>query len=275
MVEKTCVATMNKVLLFALLFFPLCGDEPPEKAGRIAQHYTDSIEEPEAALFVPPPGWLAADPDQLPKSVKAMVIGKGSHDYPPSINLGMERYEGSLKNYLKTIKTINESQHASWKDLGQIATESGNASLSQVDMQTEWGDVRLMHAIIVRYGTAYILTAAALKEDFPEHYKEFFAALRSLKINKDVYEMCKNPELRAKLQYSVQHLKKEWLELVNEAKSIRPDQPAPSADQLFCSETFQKELWAPFEEQLTSEFGELGEKWKECMCNKAKQELGL
>lgn len=265
---------MNK--FFLILLLPIMGYSlEPTPEERIASHYSESIEEPEAALFVPPQGWMAADPDTLPRSVKAMVVGKGAHDYPPSINLGMEKYEGSLKSYLKNIKMINEAQNASWKDLGHIATESGNASLSQVDMKTEWGDVRLMHVIVVRYGTAYILTAAALKEDFPTHYKDFFASMRSLKINKDVYEMCKNPQMRARLQTSVQNLKRQWLDLVNEAKSIHGDQQEPLSQELFTSEPFQKELWTPFTDLLSSEFSELGDKWKECMCNKAKQELGL
>lgn len=139
----------------------------------------------EEIQFTPPAGWRFAEAGNLPKSVKVMVVGQGQSQFPPSMNLGTEEYTGNLKDYLKTIKNVNDIRHADWKDLGTIRTEAGNASLSQVDMKTQWGDVRLMHVIIMHGGMAYILTAAALKDEFPTYYKEFFKAMTSLKITKD------------------------------------------------------------------------------------------
>jgi hypothetical protein len=134
-------------------------------------------------LFTPPAGWRMADAKALPPSVKAMVIGKGAHEFPPSINLGMEIYPGTLKQYLNRIKDINKSQGTKWKDLGEIRIEAGKASLSQVDKKTEWGDVRMMHVILNREGVIYILTAAALKEEFPGFYTDFFNSLCSLRFS--------------------------------------------------------------------------------------------
>ncbi len=269
---------MNRLITLLLTTSITLSANEIEKSAEesIKEHYIAALDDPEAAIFVPPVGWLAAEPASLPSHVKALIVGKGEHEYPPSINLGAEAYEGSLKTYLKNIKMINEAQAATWKDLGQIATESGNASLSQVDMKTKWGDVRLMHAIIIRYGTAYILTASALKEEFSQFYKDFFQAMRSFKINKDVYEMVKNPEKRAKLQTAVQQLKKEWSDLVNEAKSIKPeDSIFDLSKELFYSETFQADEWDHFNGLLENEFADMGESWKENMCLKAMQELGL
>lgn len=133
--------------------------------------------------FTPPTGWRFTENSGLPKSVKIMVVGQGKHEFPPSMNLGTEHYDGTLKDYLKIIKNINATRHADWKDLGTIHTEAGNASLSQVDMHTEWGDVRMMHVILAHEGTIYILTAAALKDEFPAYYKDFFKAMTSLKIS--------------------------------------------------------------------------------------------
>lgn len=132
-------------------------------------------------VFTPPQGWFLADEKELPESVKVMVLGKGKSEYPPSINLGLEPYEGSLKSYLKIVKEINRSQHADWQDLGKIQTQAGPASLSQVDMRTEWGQVRLMHVIFVHEKVAYIMTAAAKREEFPEYHQTFFKAMKSLR----------------------------------------------------------------------------------------------
>ena len=137
-----------------------------------------------AIAFEPPTGWRCADPDQLPRSVQVMVVGKGASDYPPSINLGMEPFSGSLEDYLKIVKAINDSQNAEWKSLGTIHTKAGPGNLSQVDMNSSWGSVRLMHVILVKDGQAYILTSAAKRDEFPRFYRQFFKSMRSLHFRK-------------------------------------------------------------------------------------------
>ncbi len=131
--------------------------------------------------FNAPIGWRFAEAKDLPKSVKVMVIGKGINEFPPSINLGVEEYKGTLAQYLKKIKEINASKGFVWKDLGNVKTEAGVASLSQVDTKTNWGEVRMMHVILQKDQTIYIMTAAALACEFATYYKDFFAAFQSLK----------------------------------------------------------------------------------------------
>lgn len=139
------------------------------------------LQEANSVVFTPPKGWKLAEENSLLPSVRIMVVGTGTHEYPPSINLGTESYPGTIKQYLKRIKEINSSQGAVWKDLGKIQTEAGQASLSQVDKKTEWGDVRMMHVILNKDGMMYIITAAALKEEFSKFYKDFFTSFRSLR----------------------------------------------------------------------------------------------
>lgn len=134
-------------------------------------------------MFNPPEGWRVADANSLPKSVKIMVVGSGSGNFPPSMNLGTEKFSGTMKDYLKKIKEINSAKGLSWKSLGTLKTEAGVASLSQVDNHTEWGDVRMMHVMIKNGDTMYILTGAALKEEFPKFYSEFFKAFKSLRFD--------------------------------------------------------------------------------------------
>ena len=127
---------------------------------------------------------LKGGASQNPKScrvpVKVMVVGKGAHLFPPSINLGTEQYAGSLREYLKRVKEINKAQGNAWQDLGIIETSAGIGNLSQVDRKTEWGEVRMMHLILNKEGMIYILNAAALKEEFPRFYTDFFNAFQSL-----------------------------------------------------------------------------------------------
>jgi hypothetical protein len=193
--NKSAKAVGHLFTTAAVLF---CLSEPlsaetviPSEEKEIQDDFSQIAKTPGAVIFTPPEGWRVADAQALPASVKIMVVGKGAHEFPPSMNLGTENYTGTLKQYLKRIKEINYSQGLEWKDLGMIRTEAGDASLSQVDTKTQWGDVRMMHVILLKNETVYILTAASLKEEFPKFYKDFFKSLRSLKINEDFQDMAK------------------------------------------------------------------------------------
>ncbi|HEV8051586.1 MAG TPA: hypothetical protein VGP47_03760 [Parachlamydiaceae bacterium] len=130
--------------------------------------------------FIPPAGWRIADETALLKHVKLMVVGKGSNEFPPSISLALEPYSGTLKQYLKIVKELNASKGNEWKDLGSIRTEAGNASFTQTESKSQWGEIKMMHVMLKKDGNIYILTAAALRDEFPKFYKEIFASLRSL-----------------------------------------------------------------------------------------------
>lgn len=143
---------------------------------------TEKEKSRQTLTFSPPKGWRQADPGKLTPNILAMVVGKGSHEFPPSINLAIHQESGSLKEFLRFVKKVNQADGIQWKDLGPLRTQAGEASLSQLDAKTEWGTIREMQVIYIHENNAYILTAASLKDEFPKFYKEFFASLRSLKI---------------------------------------------------------------------------------------------
>ena len=156
---------------------------------KVTEDFRKTALEPGAVIFNPPTGWRLADSQSLPPRTRVMVIGQGEGAFPPSINLSTEEYGGSLKDYLKIIKEISYSRKSEWKDLGKIRTQAGDASLSQTDSVIEWGPIRMMHVILLKNGIIHILTAVALKTEFPKYYKVFFESLRSLRINQDPGEM--------------------------------------------------------------------------------------
>lgn len=182
---------LTNTKIVSLCFAGLCLACPITLSGALSlseekdlqQSFQTTSQEPGAVMFKPPEGWLLADPKALPSNIKIMVVGKGAHEYPPSMNLAFEKYSGTLKEYLRVVEAINKKRGAEWKNLGKIRTEAGDASLSQVDSKTQWGVERQMHVILIKDGTVYILTAAALKDEFPKFYQDFFTAMRSLKIN--------------------------------------------------------------------------------------------
>ncbi len=225
-------------------------------------------------LFTPPPGWRMADSKLLPERVRLMVVGQGPSAFPPSMNLSLEPYSGSLKEYLKIIKNMNDAQGFEWKDLGTIRTEAGTASLSQVDTKTEWGNVRLMHVILLKNGTIYILTASALKDEFSQFYKEFFASMRSLRVAKDAFEMVVNTQQRTQLKNAVQKLGQQWQKMVEQQHRERPDIAIETLkEQVFNSESFQTTLWTPFKDMLNQKYSDMGKEWQALLLTKIEDEL--
>jgi hypothetical protein len=165
-------------------FANLSADFSIAEEKEVQKGFAELADAPGAVTFSPPEGWVVADPKQLPSNILVFVVGKSIHEYPPSLNLAYDKFSGTLKQYLqKIVKPSNQRQGAEWKDLGTIRTAAGEASLSQVDTKTKWGLERQMQVIFVRNGITYILTAAALKEDFPKFYNDFFKSFRSIKIN--------------------------------------------------------------------------------------------
>lgn len=145
----------------------------------------EDLKTPGAVYFIPPSGWQFAQLENLNPNVQIMVVGKGKGAIPPSINLTVEPFKGTLKDYLKIVKSINASKGNAWKDLGKIKTEAGEGSLSQLDTTIRGENVRMLHTIVAKNGLIYILTASALKVEFPSYYKQFFDAMSSLHINEE------------------------------------------------------------------------------------------
>ena len=225
-------------------------------------------------LFTPPTNWRLAAQDALPPHVKAMVVGTGPSSFPPSMNLSSEPFVGSLKQYLKTVKSLNDAQGYEWKDLGTIRTEAGNASLSQVDTKSQWGDIRLMHVILIKNKRVYILTASALKEEFSIFYKDFFSALRSIRVTHDLYEMITDTQERNQLKKAATQLEAEWKNRMRLKIAAEPQLPKDELKMgVFNDQSFQESHWRPFQEMLKQKYGNLGPEWQTLFLNKLEGSL--
>jgi len=242
-------------------------------ASKIAPILDAPARDSTIVTFTPPMGWSYADQSKLPSSVVLMVIGQSTSSViPPSMNLAMQPYNGTLKEYLKMVKERNEAKGEVWKDLGTIRTAAGKASLSQVDCTTQWGPTRQMHTILLKNGMIYILTAAAAKDEYQTYYKEFFTAMRSLRVLSDPFEMVTVPQQKAQLKAAVEDVKTQWKDLLK-AQQIQPTNDPAALEKLFASDPFQNKSWKPFQEMLKQKFSDLGAEWQELLLNQVKSEL--
>lgn len=215
---------------------------------------------PGIAVFTPPKGWRAADKKDLSPHVKILVVGpKLQNEMPPSMNLMIEPFNGTLKSYLKNVKKINDAHGDAWKDLGSLKTKAGEASLSQVEIRSKWGGEKLMHAIIVKNGYAYVLTATAAKNEFGRFYQQFYSALRSLQIYDDLLDLVKSPDQRDNLEKAIARIKNAFEQSLQGQASTAD---VYLKEQVFQSESFQNKVWLPFSAMLQSDYSDLGEEWQ-------------
>jgi hypothetical protein len=197
--------------------------------------------------FVPPPEWEIADPSTLSPAVKISFLKNSGKGFCPSINLAIEETDVSLSDYLKAVKTIHEQDRKNqWRALGKVRTSAGMAQLTEIDSTTEWGPVRILQLILIKDKHAYVLTAAALKEEMSNYYKEVQAAFRSLTISYDL------------LQNIPQQERREMLNAKQEALLA-----AASSEKLFFEDpVFIEKNVIPFQKTVIDNFTDMGAFWQ-------------
>lgn len=263
---------IKKFVLLGMTFGTMVLSSPVIQA-ELVDSTVEAINEttsPGIAVFIPPKGWGAAEQKSLSPHVKTLVVGpKLQNDMPPSMNLMIEPYQGTLKSYLKNVKKINDAHGDTWKDLGFLKTKAGDASLSQVEIRSKWGGEKLMHAIIVKNGYAYVLTAAAAKNEFGRFYQQFYTALRSLQIYDNLFEVVKNQDKREKLEKAYANIKNSFAQTLNSQNSADES----LKEQTFQNDDFQNNLWQPFAAMLQRDYSDLGEEWQIAVLTSLQEEL--
>lgn len=240
------------------------------KAKEITDKVIQLAREPHGSVFTPPEGWMIADPAQLPASVRLMAVGKGKKDFPPSLNLASERFKGSIEDYHKIIKEINQSQGFQWKKLGKLDSPAGSLALSQADTVNEWGQVQLLHGVVLVDGVVHIVTGAALKEEFGQFRATFINAMKSLRVNPGAIAMVKDPQRRAKLEQARSTVMNKWKNTVAQAG----DQPSREESKaLFYKELFQSETWKPFTHMLASDYDDMEPSWQTAILDGLMNEI--
>lgn len=265
--------TFVSLFLCMLMTFSAIAEQSQETQTATTPLFLKS--ENSAILIDIPTSWsLPNDSVKLPPHVLLLAVGRGEHPFPPSLNVATQPFKGTLKQYLKNVKSINEARGDEWKDLGHIRTESGTASLSQANSKSEWGETRTMHVILLRDDQIYILTASALKEEFPKFYKEFFAAMRSVRIEKNAAELVDSATRKTQLLNSIQNIQREWQSAITQQQTANPE--ATLADinqQVFNSQEFESKTWTPFKELLSQKFNDMGTGWQHFILEKTENDL--
>jgi len=131
-------------------------------------------------IFSPPPNWEYIILPETPPCIKATFVGESSSPLKPSINIAQENISISEEAYLKAVKAIHDEEpNTKWKKTGKITTQVGIATLAEIDSKNSLGDLKMIQMILIKDKVAYIITGAAVKEDFPKIVQQLLQSCRS------------------------------------------------------------------------------------------------
>lgn len=156
---------------------PLVPQQPKENPPSMTPQHHYALQAPK--------GWQCInDKKQLPSKVEMVFIGTGKGQFTPSINLATEKTEMTLKEYVDLSKQYHEGQgETTCRSLGTIETNMGSAHMLQIDRQTQWGTVRFLQASLIKNGSAFVITATCLLEDYNALSAQFIRSIQSFTIN--------------------------------------------------------------------------------------------
>lgn len=217
------------------------------------------------SFFVPPKGWEIADPRTFSPHVQLAFLKNTGKGFCPSINLAVEETDVSLSEYLKAVKAIHEQDKGNhWRLLGKVRTPAGLAQLTEIDSTTAFGPVRLLQLILLKEGHAYVVTAAALREEFSNFYKEFQTSFRSLTITSDLFANIPQLDLR-------ENLKQAQAKLYSAAEErLRSQENIPN---LLEDPAFREKHWTVYQKTVLSDFEEMGAYWQILVLRSAYEKL--
>lgn len=123
--------------------------------------------------ITPPDDWVQLSPDDSP-SAEASWLKKSKKMFSPSLNLTTEKISVSLDEYVQEVRKIyQKNSQVRWRPLGKLETGAGTGELTELDFKTQWGAVRMLQLLLVRDNCAYIVTGAALKDEFSTYQRTF------------------------------------------------------------------------------------------------------
>jgi hypothetical protein len=199
-------------------------------------------------LISPPKSWELIQGKSLSPRVEVGFVKKASSGLCPSINLAVEEINCSEHQYIQAVKKLyEEDRDTRWRDLGQIQTRIGKGKLTEIDMPSKWGPIRMVQLIFIHSKKAYIVTAAAPKKEFAKYHSEFDECLSSFTLTDDLYCSIESVEKKDLLKDKVEHLKHTGLML--------------SAQKENNISSWEKEC-STFEKFISENFADLGLHWQ-------------
>jgi len=213
--------------------------------------------------FTPPTGWLLADPSKLEEGVQVGFIESKRRLFSPSISLTLESVgDIDLKNYLEAVKTHYRADRTNrCRELGILDTSLGKATILQIEMENQWGEIRILQAISLHAGHVIIQTAASLKEDFARVQELFLSTFKSLSVYPTLFDSIDSPQFESKVKTMMTC----WNKYCDSSRDDRAT--------LFASSFFQSNQWRPLVNFIEREYAAQGPCWQFLAIKHLKESL--
>ncbi|MBM3191110.1 MAG: hypothetical protein FJZ63_00455 [Chlamydiae bacterium] len=216
--------------------------------------------------FIPPKSWKVVHPEKLPSTIKIAFVANSKKAFKPSLNLGIEKVSVTLPEYIAAVKKqLSSDRKNRWHEVGFLPTKAGKAHISQIDVKAECGDIRSMQAILIQNGTAYVMTAVALREDFLTYHNDFIHAFESFTLCPNALHSLASDALKALYQDKITHLLQDFHKTLAEKKL--------SPEKAFSHTAFQKGPWKVFEKAISKAFKDQGLVWQVMASKEVKERL--
>ena len=214
---------------------------------------------------MPPKNWEIIDAHSLSPKVVIGFLEKSKKGFCPSINLAIEPVNTTLSEYVQAVKKLHEIDRTTrWRDLGKLKTRAGIARLTEIDTKSKWGDVRLLQMLFVKDGSAYVLTAAASKEDFSSFYSEIKHSFASFAITSNLLSLVTSQEKKELLEKRINQLK-----MTCSSPSIENHEDTIAID----SSSSKTTEWSSFKDYLIEEHNDLGTFWQLQLLQSLQEEI--
>lgn len=185
----------------------------------------------EIHFFLPPDKWQCAHLQNVSPHLEVGFIAPfETAGFHPSLNLAKEEIDVDLKAYLKAVKEVHLAQpETTWRDLGRFKMKAGEGRLTEIQQNLpNWGAVKILQSIFIKDKTAFILTAAMLKDDFSRLQKEVLEAMRSFDVAPSLFAPIQDPQQKEKVETLFTSLSPErpqeeqWERLQKELAPLEP-----------------------------------------------------
>jgi hypothetical protein len=238
---------------------------------------TGTLHGEEYAYFNPPQEWKVIE--HVDSLVKITFVGKPKKNCNPLINLATEKVSISLKEYVSIVqKNCEADPNREWRDLGHFSTLAGQGRLIEIIRKTTGGDLSQLQLILVKNGSAYVITTSCAKEEFLGLSHLFYTTLKSFTVTSDLIQVIKKKEEKEKLTHLYTQALKDFpkeiplppTKIGNRWKNALL---TTARTHLFLDKKFQKEAWLPLEKTILHNYAEMGNYWKILLLKDIKNKL--
>lgn len=121
---------------------------------------------------------------EIPEKLEAVCIGPGGYNLTPTVTVAYEQTQLTSKEYLDEILSYHSQEENSIHCtlFTTIESQEGPFNVLKVEKITNFGEVALLQAVLIKKNSVYIFTGTSLKEHVEILSKTFVQCVNTFKV---------------------------------------------------------------------------------------------